>query len=69
MWCVVYRCGGCGFVSVCGVHVCGCMCGVGMVCMECVDEMYSICTWGHVQLLVPHSIEQAGAELSAWAGP
>lgn len=35
----------------------------------CVDEMYSVCTWGHAHILVSQGIEQAGAKLSAWAGP
>lgn len=34
--CGVLCIGGCGSVSMCGVHVCVSMCGVGMVCMECV---------------------------------
>lgn len=53
-----------------GVCVCGCRCGVGTVhgvCV-CVCELCRVCACGHVQIPVPSGIEQAGAELSAWAG-
>lgn len=59
MWFCKYVWGACLCVYVWGGY------GVHGVCM---DEMYSVCTWGHVQILVPYSIEQAGAELSVWTG-
>ena len=43
----------CGGYSVRGVCVCVCVCRV--------------CPYGHIQILVPQCIWEAGAESSAWA--
>ena len=53
----------------CVGYVCLWVCGgysVHGVCL-CVCEVCRVCPYGHIQILVPQCIWEAGAESSAWA--
>lgn len=65
--CGVLCIGGCGSVSMCGVHVCVSMCGVGMVCMECVRIRYVAFVHGAVFRSLFH-IAQSRLVLSCLPG-
>ena len=48
--------------------MCVFVCVVGIVCVVCVCVcVCRVCPYGHIQILVPQCIWEAGAESSAWA--